>query len=93
MRSREKQRVACDSCGWSGGRANGPEVLTRPCFKCGGPVVRAGGVYVEERQLAGCICGWHGEVTADRIGQACSKCGSATGVAYVVLEDGTVLAS
>jgi hypothetical protein len=93
MRNPEKQRVACLDCGWSGGRTNGAEVLTRPCFKCGGPVERAGGVYVEARQWAGCRCGWYGEMIPQKVGEPCNRCGQATGLAYVVLEDGTVLAS
>lgn len=92
MRSRRIQRVACARCGWSGGRAEGPEVLVRPCFKCGGPVCKVGAVYLEERRWAGCRCGWYGEVAPARVGAACTKCGAATGLALVVLEDGTVLA-
>lgn len=92
MRNPEKQRVVCSSCGWTGGRTNGAEVLTRPCYKCGGPVERVGAVYVEERVWAGCRCGWYGEVARDRLGRECVRCGMPTGVACVVLEDGTVLA-
>ncbi len=92
MRSRQVQRVACTSCGWSGGRADSPEVLARPCFKCAGTVEKVGAVFTEDRRWAGCRCGWYGEVTPNRLGAACTKCGAATGVAHVVLEDGTVLA-
>lgn len=92
MRAREKQRVVCTGCGWSGGRADGPDVLVRPCFKCGAPVERVGAVYVEERAWAGCRCGWYGEVPTTRVGKPCTRCGAATGVALVMLEDGTVLA-
>ncbi len=93
MRSREKQRVICQGCGWSGGRATGPDILVRPCYRCSGPVEAIGPVYVEERRWAGCRCGWYGEVATDRVGQPCCKCSAATGLAMVVLEDGTVLAS
>jgi hypothetical protein len=93
MRAKTKQRVACDGCGWSGGRAAGPDVLDRPCFRCGGPVVAAGGVYEEVRGWAGCVCGWYGEIDVQRIGRPCRMCGTPTVPANVVLTDsGQVLA-
>jgi hypothetical protein len=92
MRSRNKQRVHCEACAWSGGRAEGERALTLPCFKCGGPVVAVGPVYLEVRSWAGCRCGWHGEISTDRIGGACVRCGAMTEPAFLVLDSGQVLA-
>jgi hypothetical protein len=91
MRATTKQRVICTGCQWTGGRADGPEVLDRPCFKCGQPVEKVGPSYEELRAFAGCRCGWYGTMSAARVGNACRLCGAATGVVHLVLEDGTVL--
>lgn len=88
---RTVQRVVCRACGWNGGRSDGPKVLERPCFVCGGPVDRMGPAFSETRVGAGCPCGWSGRVAEARIGQPCSKCGSPIQTARTLLEDGTVL--
>lgn len=93
MRIKEKQRVVCTSCGWSGGRKASDTVLDTPCFKCGAPVEKSGGVYVEDRVVAGCVtCPWWGEIPRVRLGVECTRCdGGVIVQAYVVDEAGTVL--
>jgi hypothetical protein len=93
MRTKERQRVVCSSCGWNGGRAATRDPLEAPCSKCGAPVALVGAVYLEERVLAGCTgCGWWGERPPARVGAGCVKCPAPTTVPVMVVTlDGQVL--
>ncbi len=92
MRTKERQRVVCTGCGWSGGRA-AIQPLEAACSKCGDAVALVGAVYLEERRLAGCTgCGWWGERPPARVGAACAKCAAPTTVPVMVVTlDGQVL--
>ncbi len=93
MRTNNRQRVGCQECGWSGGRADGAPTLLGPCSKCGGSVELLGAPYVEQRVLAGCAsCRWWGERTPKRVTAPCPKCERPTQPASVVTLDGLVLA-
>lgn len=88
----EKVQVRCPGCGWSGGRSV-RDPLARPCFRCQGPVQVEGEPYVEQRVWVGCRACVRGH---NRVGPqvgTCKRCGSELEPAYLVLGDGTVLAS
>ena len=92
MRTKDRQRVCCEGCGWSGGRADGGPMLLAPCGKCGGSVVLVGASYQEVRVLAGCNgCSWWGERPPTRLQAPCPKCGRPTEAVHVVTLSGTVV--
>jgi ribosomal protein S14 len=93
MRDTNKQRVQCQTCGWSGGRAASSQQLDAPCGKCGGPTSPVGVAYVEARVLAGCAgCSWWGERSPSGVRAPCRRCGQPTEPVHVVTLTGTVLA-
>jgi len=88
----ERIRVRCEACSWSGGRSV-RDPLGRPCFSCGAPVVLDGDPYLEHRVWVGCRSCSKGHNRAGPVSGTCKRCGTAFEAAYLVLLDGTVLAS
>jgi predicted Zn-ribbon and HTH transcriptional regulator len=91
--SRERVRVRCTSCGWSGGRSTVQDPARLPCFKCGASVVQDGTPYLEHRVMCGCRgCGWYGWRQPSKVSAGCPKCETtATELVQVVTLDGVQL--